>query len=398
MGVLSSSRRSGRHTSGCMLMTPMAAVGVVSALDTSSSLALLLPPATARMATAPEASDGCRGARATRMRVSRAGTRVLPTDRHSVSSHPVERAQRRPRLSRSCSCASSGSGSSISFIAGRRKRALRPPPLGALSSSAHADEPEVSAVSGSATASTVRRRSKKPQQASASDMIAALAEPTEAAAEAPRTPTTAAEIERGEGGPSAGAHEEEGRGPPSLWDDSEVEWRGAPRAESGALYELNMQLAAYAKDAQWEQALTLLRQALARSSSTNRSSFANGSVEDEAEGEEKGSARAAASAAVAGAPPIAAVEPNVVSYNNVITACANAKKQKRAEGIFREMSKERRLRPNVFTYGAVISACAKRGNWEDSVNYLEVRCILLYAVVLVVEGYVCMTYLYREIL
>ncbi|CAN0039765.1 unnamed protein product, partial [Scytosiphon promiscuus] len=49
----------------------------------------------------------------------------------------------------------------------------------------------------------------------------------------------------------------------SLWADSDQEWRGAPRAGSDALFELNMQLAAYAKDAQWEMAIALLRQARA---------------------------------------------------------------------------------------------------------------------------------------
>ena len=83
-----------------------------------------------------------------------------------------------------------------------------------------------------------------------------------------------------------------------------------------------------------------------------------GGIADTAEGS-AGDVGAAATAAddfaVATAP---AVEPNVVSYNNVITACAIAKKQNRAEGIFREMTKERGLRPYVFTYGALISACA----------------------------------------
>ncbi len=191
----------------------------------------------------------------------------------------------------------------------------------------------------------------------------------------------------------------------SLWADSDLEWRGAPRAGSEAIYELNMQLAAYAKDAQWEKAIRLLRQA--RALWRDRGSCAGevaevgqgrstGLEEDEDEEEEgwaeegggagRGHGRDAAAGRLddpSASPPSAAeewtlavpvAEPNVVSYNNVITACANAKKQKRAEGIFREMTKERGIRPNVFTYGALISACAKRGNWEDSVNYLEVRC------------------------
>lgn len=195
----------------------------------------------------------------------------------------------------------------------------------------------------------------------------------------------------------------------SLWADSDLEWRGAPRAGSEALYELNMQLAAYAKDAQWEKAITLLRQARAlwrdrglRAGEAAEAGAGEGrstalEKEDGGEGEEQegrgeeggGGGRGHGRNAAAGrlddpsaSPPSAseewtlavpAAEPNVVSYNNVITACANAKKQKRAEGIFREMTKERGIRPNVFTYGALISACAKRGNWEDSVNYLEVR-------------------------
>ena len=193
----------------------------------------------------------------------------------------------------------------------------------------------------------------------------------------------------------------------SLWADSDLEWRGAPPAGSDAVYELNMQLAAYAKDAQWEMAIMLLRQArtLWKDSSRNDSGVGEGGdgaagralpytldeegadeddeeedddEEDdegvngrEAEGEDSNLGGSPPSVAEEWAAAVPAVEPNVVSYNNVITACANARKQKRAEGIFREMTKKG-VRPNVFTYGALISACAKRGNWEDSVNYLEV--------------------------
>ncbi|CAM9316263.1 unnamed protein product [Ectocarpus sp. 8 AP-2014] len=196
---------------------------------------------------------------------------------------------------------------------------------------------------------------------------------------------------------------------PSLWADSDPEWRDAPRADSDALFELNMQLAAYAKDAQWEMAIMLLRQArvLSKRSSADSeederradttatvvSDIMEGGEEEEEE--EEGTAKrrygvhprgddnlsvsvpstSAAEEEEEWPLAVPVVEPNVVSYNNVITACANAKKQKRAEGIFREMTKERGIRPNVFTYGALISACAKRGNWEDSVNYLEVRYV-----------------------
>lgn len=126
------------------------------------------------------------------------------------------------------------------------------------------------------------------------------------------------------------------------------DWAGAPPARSDDLYELNMQLAAYAKDAQWEKAIMLLRRTREAYDRVQR----GGSGPDHVESDP--------------------VEPNVVSYNNVITACANAKKQKRAEGVFAEMTMERGIRPNVFTYGALISACAKRGNWQDAVKYLEV--------------------------
>lgn len=191
-------------------------------------------------------------------------------------------------------------------------------------------------------------------------------------------------------------------------DDGEdsTYWTRAPRAESDQLYELNMQLAAYAKDAQWEQAICLLRQMRARSKAATAAAASSTSAQDStatpgtttaaqsvqsetgisagdindaspAQLEDKSGPndpKAAAAVPRQLYPAMGAnVEPNVVSYNNVITACANAKKQKRAEGIFREMTKERGLRPNVFSYGALISACAKRGNWEDSVKYLEVR-------------------------
>lgn len=119
-------------------------------------------------------------------------------------------------------------------------------------------------------------------------------------------------------------------------------------APSEELYELNMQLAAYAKDAQWEEAIVLLGKMRRQSSSTPQ------------DGEEDDNEDSAV-----------LPEPNVVSYNNVITACANAKKQRRAELIFRDMT-ERGVRPNVFTYGALISACAKRGDWRESLKYLEV--------------------------
>ena len=155
----------------------------------------------------------------------------------------------------------------------------------------------------------------------------------------------------------------------------EGEWRNAPRAESAALYDLNMQLAAYAKDAQWEKAVVLLKQALAWSDSRNKDSSASPSDREGvgSYGNSTNSVNSVAALVDSTYPrEQITVEPNVVSFNNVITACANAKKQKRAEGIFREMTKERGLRPNIFTYGALVSACAKRGNWEDAVNYLQV--------------------------
>lgn len=173
-------------------------------------------------------------------------------------------------------------------------------------------------------------------------------------------------------------------------DEDMAFWEGAPRANSDALYNLNMQLAAYAKDAQWEMAISLLKKMRARSSShpstatatsnsisSSNTTGGNAKVEME-DVENLGGEREAASIDKKTSLTIASgVEPNVVSYNNVITACANAKKQKRAEGLFREMTKDLGLRPNVYTYGALISACAKRGNWEDAVQYLEVSMIQL---------------------
>mmetsp|Transcript_12954 Transcript_12954/g.17050 ORF Transcript_12954/g.17050 Transcript_12954/m.17050 type:complete len:154 (-) Transcript_12954:1-462(-) len=83
------------------------------------------------------------------------------------------------------------------------------------------------------------------------------------------------------------------------------------------IFQVNNQINAYAKDAQWEKALEVLEEL-----------------------KETGPA------------------PNVVSYNNAISALANGKQKRRALALFQELKEV--TNPNMYSYGAIINACAKK--------------------------------------
>lgn len=319
-------------------------------------------------------------------------------------------------ISRGNTCNNSSSSASVTF--GRRKRSFmasgRSPVLGCLASSSptvefndELDLAEEEKIQQRQQQQEGEGRKEGQQQRQELDHIA-LATGSTSTKKAPLFERNKAPPPDGEAptvaltavqqGSSAALELEEKEYGPSMWETSSHDWRNARQPNSEALYTFNMELAELAKGAQWEEALTLLRQAqcnfssgsstssnddgdenhagealtrtksLNEEASTGEGNFVNNALINTGhhEGEEEeGNSKVMVETV--------AVEPNVVSYNNVITACANAKKQKRAEGIFREMTKEWRLTPNVFTYGALISACAKRGNWEDAIKYLEVN-------------------------
>ena len=52
------------------------------------------------------------------------------------------------------------------------------------------------------------------------------------------------------------------------------------------------------------------------------------------------------------------LEPNVITYNAMISACEKGQQAERVLQLFEAMQQQR-LEPNVITYNAMISACGK---------------------------------------
>lgn len=63
--------------------------------------------------------------------------------------------------------------------------------------------------------------------------------------------------------------------------------------------------------------------------------------------------------------------PDVFSYTSVITACAKAGELERAVETFHDMRRAR-VEPNLITYNALISACGPpRGDWRRALSFVE---------------------------
>lgn len=59
------------------------------------------------------------------------------------------------------------------------------------------------------------------------------------------------------------------------------------------------------------------------------------------------------------------MEPTVVTYNSMITACSRCDEHKLALEVFQKMQ-QKRLKPDKYTYGSLIDSCAKSGNVEGA--------------------------------
>lgn len=59
------------------------------------------------------------------------------------------------------------------------------------------------------------------------------------------------------------------------------------------------------------------------------------------------------------------LQPNVITYNSMIAACARNNEPKLASRIFDEM-RDRQLKPDKFTFGSLIDSCAKGGHVEKA--------------------------------
>jgi pentatricopeptide repeat domain-containing protein 1 len=66
----------------------------------------------------------------------------------------------------------------------------------------------------------------------------------------------------------------------------------------------------------------------------------------------------------------AGVQPTVITYSALISACEKGAQWQRAVEVFEEM-KAAGVQPTVITYSALISACEKGGQWERAVAVFE---------------------------
>ncbi|CAK0790319.1 unnamed protein product, partial [Prorocentrum cordatum] len=66
----------------------------------------------------------------------------------------------------------------------------------------------------------------------------------------------------------------------------------------------------------------------------------------------------------------AKLEPNVISYNAWISACAKGEQWQRALALLSAM-REAKLEPNVISYNAGTSACAKGEQWQRALALLS---------------------------
>jgi pentatricopeptide repeat domain-containing protein 1 len=66
----------------------------------------------------------------------------------------------------------------------------------------------------------------------------------------------------------------------------------------------------------------------------------------------------------------AGVQPTVITYSAVISACEKGAQWQRAVEVFEEMETAR-VKPDDITYNALISACEKGAQWERAVEVFE---------------------------
>jgi pentatricopeptide repeat domain-containing protein 1 len=64
------------------------------------------------------------------------------------------------------------------------------------------------------------------------------------------------------------------------------------------------------------------------------------------------------------------VQPNVITYSALISACAKGAQWQRAMAVFEEM-KAAGVQPNDITYSALISACDKGAQWQRAMEVFE---------------------------
>lgn len=347
--------------------------------DTGLTPSLFLTLATTDTTASPYVNPSARGVR---LHILRESSRVLLSHGHSLSPHAYRASSRRFKAvcfcSRITTVRTRKNATTSTRVGNCRKESPTSDHLIELAYPTSLDKQKPSSVIGRATIATGVCRRHRRWQCEANPTggeFAALHSEATTPTTPPPSPARLERTTKGKGngrqgiGKTKGGRNKRGASAETtVLLREESQWQDAPKAASASLYDMNMQLAAYAKDAQWEKAVVLLKQALAWSDSQSKASVGP------ADGPGGNGYRDGASITRddSDVQEQMLAEPNVVSFNNVITACANAKKQKRAEGIFREMTKARGLQPNVFTYGALISACAKRGNWEGAVNYLKV--------------------------
>ena len=66
------------------------------------------------------------------------------------------------------------------------------------------------------------------------------------------------------------------------------------------------------------------------------------------------------------------IRPDVVSYNSVISACANTARWKEALEVLDQCYREPGVTPNIFTYTSAMRACAKGGKSQRALSLLQV--------------------------
>lgn len=65
------------------------------------------------------------------------------------------------------------------------------------------------------------------------------------------------------------------------------------------------------------------------------------------------------------------VDPNVITYNSVISAYAKEGNWQGANDVLRRMLQNQNVEPNVTTYNAVINAYANKGHWQGAEDVLH---------------------------
>lgn len=65
------------------------------------------------------------------------------------------------------------------------------------------------------------------------------------------------------------------------------------------------------------------------------------------------------------------LEPDLMSYNNMIWSAGNVGKFDLAKQLFNELQERPNLHPNVYTYGALLHGCAKVKGYKQALAYLD---------------------------